>query len=43
MHMAEPILTCVQCQEEYLESQNAEGQCKYHPSVPGYLDWSRRM
>ena len=28
----EPILTCVQCQEEYQESQNAEGYCKYHPS-----------
>ena len=27
-----PILTCVQCQEEYKESQNAEGYCKYHPS-----------
>ena len=26
----EPILTCVQCQEEYQESQNAEGYCKYH-------------
>ena len=28
----EPILKCVQCQEDYKESQNAEGHCKYHPS-----------
>lgn len=27
----EPILTCVQCQEEYKESQNIKGCCKYHP------------
>ena len=27
----EPILTCVQCHEDYKESQNAEGYCNYHP------------
>ncbi|XP_065883713.1 uncharacterized protein [Dysidea avara] len=43
MNMAEPVLTCVQCQEEYLESQNAEDQCKYHLSVPGYLNRPGRI
>ena len=35
----EPILTCVQCQEEYKESQNAEGYCKYHPSPLQSAGW----
>ncbi|XP_065919557.1 uncharacterized protein [Dysidea avara] len=35
----EPILTCVQCQEEYKESQNAEGYCKYHPSPLQGAGW----
>ena len=26
------ILTCVQCQEIYLECENEEGDCSYHPS-----------
>ena len=37
--VAEPILTCVQCQEEYQESQNAEGYCKYHPSPLQNAGW----
>jgi len=35
----EPILTCVQCQEGYKESQNAEGYCKYHPSPLQSAGW----
>lgn len=26
----EPILTCVQCQVEYKDSENGDGSCKYH-------------
>ena len=26
----EPVLTCVQCQKEYTESQNGEDYCRYH-------------
>jgi len=36
----EPILTCVQYQEEYKESQNVEGYCKYHPSPPQSAGWN---
>jgi len=38
-HAAEPVLTCVQCQEQYIESQNDEGHCKYHPS-PSVNCWA---
>jgi len=35
----EPILTCVQCQEEYKQSENVEGQCKFHPSLMERANW----
>ena len=36
----DPIFTCVQCQEEYQESQNAEGCCNYHPSSLKFIQWN---
>ncbi|XP_065920812.1 uncharacterized protein [Dysidea avara] len=35
----EPILTCVQCQKEYKESQSTESYCKYHPSPLQSAGW----
>ena len=35
----DPILTCVQCQEEYQESRNAERYCNYHSLPLQFIGW----
>ena len=35
----EPLLTCVQCQGDYVESKNAEGYCNYHPLPLQRVGW----